>query len=67
MRIYEKVIDVLLRILDDFSTSTIEQREEFDIEKRILGMLQELMNQDARKDVKRAANVKGINQVRTFL
>ena len=58
----EKAADVLLNLLDDVLTVASEDREEVEIERRILGILQDLINED--DDVKRVAASKGVNQVR---
>ena len=64
MIIYEKTTDVLLKLLDDVLTVASEDREEIDIERRILNILQDLIDEDVNDDIKRGAASMGVNQVR---
>ena len=62
--IIEKTTDVLLKLLDDVLTVASEDREEIDIERRILNILQDLIDEDVNDDIKRGAASMGVNQVR---
>ena len=64
MIIYQKTTDVLLKLLDDVLTVASEDREEIDIERRILNILQDLIDEDVNDDIKRGAASMGVNQVR---
>ena len=64
MIINEKTTDVLLKLLDDVLTVASEDREEIDIERRILNILQDLIDEDVNDDIKRGAASMGVNQVR---
>ena len=61
---YEKTIDVLLKLLDDVLAVAIEDRQEIDIERRFLSVLQALINEEVNDDVKRGASSREVNQVR---
>ena len=64
MIIYEKTTDVLLKLLDDVLTVASEDRKEIDIERRILNILQDLIDEDVNDDIKCGAASMGVNQVR---
>ena len=61
--VFEKVAEVLLKIVDDDSEITTEEEECFDRRLRVLSLLTNLMDEDIKEDAKSLLASMGINQV----